>query len=186
MKNSLVHLLANLWLTVFCLLLMVFGINSLAGTTVLQVSEYMKKSNELRSLETKLKDAEARVKANLAAKAKATTPAAQHEAMDGMIKAHNELKKLTTDYNKVRAELKYKFPGKGDEIEGHYKPHEMKSIEEIDRSISLDAQLTKTKRVMEKKLAPIAGHPETVTQPAAKPIDSNHEPEEPPPLRLER
>lgn len=169
------------------LIILTFSADSWAGgATILQTTEYMRKSNELRNLETKLKDAESRVKSNLEAKSKATTPAAQHEAMEGMVKAHDEMRKLITDYNKVRAELKYKFPAKGEEIEGHYKPKTVKSIEEIDHASSLDAQLTKTKRAMEKKFAPIAGPMEPAPQAVAKPAEANHEMEEPPPLRLER
>ena len=155
------------------------------ANTVLQTSEYVKKTNELRGLETKIKDAESRIQANLQAKAHATTTAAEHEAMNAMIKAHEELKNFTRDYNKVRMELKYKFPGKGEEIEGHYKPKTIKSIDEIDHSSSLDAQLTKTKRTVEKKLRPISG-PVDSLPPHSTPAEEQSHEEDEQHLRLEK
>jgi hypothetical protein len=138
------------------------------------VNEYGKKTAELRNLETKMKDAETQIHTFIQSKNATSDPALQKAAIDGMTTAHHDLEKYTKDYNKLRTELKYKFPSHGEEIDVRYRKKQLRSIDDIERGSALDAQLTKTKEVVDKKYEPITG-PKT---PPAPPEDQG--------LQLER
>jgi hypothetical protein len=156
------------------LLLFLTGVALAGEGTGVSMNEYAKKTAELRNLETKMKDAETQIQNYIQAKKASTEPAQQNAAIEGMTKEHHELEKYTKDYNKLRTELKYKFPNHGDEIEGRYRKRQVRSIDDLERGSALDAQLTRTKAVVDKKFEPIIGPKKTA------------EPAEEQPLKLER
>jgi DNA repair exonuclease SbcCD ATPase subunit len=153
------------------------------------VNEYGKKSAELRNLETKINDATNQINAAIEAKDKTEDLGQQHVQMDAMVKAHKEYRDLTDKYNKLRLELKYRFPAHGAEIEGRYKQHTARSLEELNHANALEAQLAKTKKAIDKKYAPLTGPPEAPPPPTpAQPRDEKplKVEAEQPSLRLER
>lgn len=152
-----------------------------------KTSEYGKKTTELRNLESKIKDCEETIEKMVEKKNHTEDLEQKKLAMKEMVEKHEELKKHTIDYNRLRMELKYKFPGKGEEIEARYHSKKTHSLEEMEHKSSLDAQLARTKKVVIKKYEPLM--PKVTPSPSAD--NHLHEKEadtkgEPPRFRLER
>ncbi|MCB0355689.1 MAG: hypothetical protein KDD40_01710 [Bdellovibrionales bacterium] len=115
------------------------------------MSEYTEKTGKLNILETKIRESKANIKARLKALDHTKDKEKKKELYDSLVAEHEELKKNIKDYNKIRQELKYKFPQKNDQTQRRYLPMREMSLKEIETESGLDGLLNRVKKKMDKK-----------------------------------
>jgi len=75
------------------------------------------------------------------------------DVLEQIAEAHRKLKEVVADYNKEKAELKYRFPEEGALIERRYMPLRVQTLEQIEREMGLTGELTKAMEKIAKKYA---------------------------------
>ncbi len=75
------------------------------------------------------------------------------DVLDAIVEKHNLLTEAHDNYEKQRKLLKYRFPGKGDQIERRYMPLRPPSLKQVEREIGLNGQLTELKVKTDRKYA---------------------------------
>ncbi|OFZ12246.1 MAG: hypothetical protein A2Z20_04315 [Bdellovibrionales bacterium RBG_16_40_8] len=78
--------------------------------------------------------------------------------LDAIATTHKKLKTEVDGYNKEKEELKYRFPEEGRVIERRYVPLRAQSLEEIEKEMGLDWELTQTKKKIDKKYSTFIGY----------------------------
>lgn len=123
--------------------------------------EWAKRTTKLNIYETKMKELNKKIQQMI--KAKNNNVQALDEkgkpvdVLETITTAFSDLKKTVKDYNAERDELKYKYPEEGARIERRYVPLRAQSIEQIEKEIGLNGELTRTKKKIDKKYAPFVG-----------------------------
>lgn len=120
--------------------------------------EWAKRTSRLNVLETKVTDLEKLLK-NLIEQKKHTRTYKDEKGneidiLQKIADEHKKMKGVVADYNKEKAELKYRYPEEGALIERRYMPLRERSLEQIEREIGLAGELTRTKAKIDKKYAP--------------------------------
>lgn len=131
--------------------------------------EYNKKLSELTSLENKVKESRAVIQDLIQHKNATSNREKKHEIVEQMIERHRQLIDEIKRYNEARHQLKYRFPEKDDSTERRYLPLKEQSLEQMEQEMGLDADLTRVKKMVDKKYAPLnqpeAGEPVTTIRP---------------------
>lgn len=151
-----------------------------AETINRELIEYNSKEGRLNSLVNKMKDAQERFNQNLAEKNRTTDEAKKKELAVSMMAIAKERNSLVTEYNGLRQELLYRYPNKGQEIDKRFIPRKHKSLAEMENTTDLDRQLTKVKKRIGEKYAPLMP-PEDLT---ATPVNSESKTKVEPDKRL--
>ncbi len=71
--------------------------------------------------------------------------------------SHKELLKTNEDYLHAKSELKYRFPEEGAFIERKYVPLRVQTIEQIEKEVGINGDLTRTKKLIDKKYETFVG-----------------------------
>lgn len=123
--------------------------------------EWAKRTTKLNIYETKMRELNKKIQQMIKAKNNGAAVIDEKgnpiDALETISTSFSELKKTVKDYNAERDELKYKYPEEGARIERRYVPLREQSIEQIEKELSLDGDLTRTKRKIDKKYAPFMG-----------------------------
>lgn len=132
--------------------------------------EWAKRTSKINVYETKMSDLTKKIK-NLILQKNANQKVVDEkgqpvDALKSMAALHAELKKTVADYNKEKAELKYRYPEEGALIERRYLPLRPQTLQQIENEIGIDAELTKTKKKIDKKYSSFTGHELKVQAPA--------------------
>lgn len=138
-------------------LLLVFVLASLTLSLPVQANEYSKKVSKLNSVKSRIEIAEEQIQQLIKAKSQSDSEEKKREIIRQMVTAHNDMKKDIEEYNRLRAEVKYRFPNKGEDIERRYVAIGQRSLEELERGSGLDQVLDKTKAKIEKKYRSFQG-----------------------------
>ena len=110
--------------------------------------------------------------------------------LQAIAETHRKLKEATEGYNKEKEELKYRFPEEGMVIERRYVPMRFQSVEQIEKEMGLDGELTRTKKKIDKKYLTFMGDedikpiPQKLKGPEPTLKEIKHGEETPPRLKL--
>ena len=139
-------------------------LNLVFANTTLQTNEYIKKFIELRNFETKIHEAEEQYHLLK----KSGTAGSSPELMKQLVTSHKQLEELVQKYNELRAEVKYKFPGQGREVEERFTKKTIKS-DSNEGAVSLVEKMEQTKKLVDQKYAPFTRVP--ASEKSAEPIE---------------
>lgn len=144
--------------------------------------EFTEKSAKLTTLSNRIEEAEKRFQELVREKAAAHTPEAKQAAIKEMVETANARNKDVEAFNKLKAELTYRYPYQGEKLNRRYGTQRERTAEEMEAAGGLDELLTRTKKVVERKFAPFM---QDETKPAPKPNVAQPA-EKPARLRLEK
>lgn len=117
--------------------------------------EWAKRTTKLNIYEAKISELNKKIQAMIKSKNNNTVALDDKgkpiDVLATISSSHSELKKTVQDYNQARGELKYRYPEEGARIERRYVPLRAQSIEQIEKEIGLDSELTVTKKKIDKK-----------------------------------
>lgn len=71
--------------------------------------------------------------------------------------AHKELEKAAEEYETGRNDMEYHFPEKGALIERRYLPIHVQTVEQIEKELGINGELTLTKQALDKKYESLVG-----------------------------
>lgn len=182
----------NAWPMIFCAVLAHANEHGGGGEAPAAVprdqKEYGEKTIKLTSLASKLEEAEKHFAAVVHEKEEAPTPEAKFPYLKELVEIAKQRNADVAEYNKLKTDLKLRYPNQGEHLNRHFRAREEHSVEELERTVgagpSLDELLIETKRMIDQKYAPFnpeatarARKPASVGAPAAPKA---------PRLRLER
>lgn len=170
-----------------------------APTTSKEAVEYGKKEARLNTLRSRIDEANKRFKETVEAMNHSRDERARQGMTETLATIDKERKENMKELTALQQELIYQYPSKGKPINRKFKPDESRKEPETEASASgLDAQLTETKRRIDKKYAPLIPKEDLEAQAAKSapahpvnphgksrktPLDSANAPKK---LRLER
>jgi hypothetical protein len=144
--------------------------------------EYYEKTAKMNTLANRIEETEKKFQETVRAKADAKSTEEKQKCIKEMVELANQRNKDVDAYNKVKAELTYRYPYQGEKLNRHYQTQSHRTAEELENAGGLDDQLTRTKKIVEKKFAPFMEDEKPAAQPKiAKPAE-----EKPARLRLEK
>lgn len=145
-------------------------------------NEYVEKTTKLNTIQVRVFDAQDLFDKLVEEKEKEKDQKRKDEIIREMVDISKRRNKDVDDYNRIRQELLYQYPAKNAELNRLYRVEQKKNADEMQSSADIEDMLTRVKKVIEKKFAPL--NPENdKPKPAAKATI----PEEPPvKLRLEK
>ncbi len=95
-------------------------------------------------LEAKIHSGETEIEKLIIEKQHSTNPERTQEIITQMVTLHREMSKNLKEYDQQRSLLKYRYPEKGGMAKREYERIEVKSLAEIEDSMSLSSSLNKT------------------------------------------
>lgn len=146
--------------------------------------EFIEKSGRLTSLTNRIEEHKKKFSETVHHKALAKTPAEKQGYIKELIIITNDMNKDIEAYNRIKMDLKLRYPNRGEQLERRYKTESKRTVEEMEGAAGLDELLTRTKKVIDKKYAPFLEEEEKRTH--AKPEIPAGQEEKPKKLRLER
>jgi hypothetical protein len=157
--------------------------------------EYSKHLNKMTQLQTKVKESTDKLKELIEQKNHGTTSVKggekepQENILTAIAKEHKELTKNTDAYNDEYREITYRFPSKGEEIKRKYIPLRPKSLDQVEREMGLEGDLTALKDKVDEKYKAFAPPTTPTPTPNSKPVEStliDKRAEKPPRLKLSK
>lgn len=106
--------------------------------------EYAEYQGRVAALEAKIAASEDIIKRLLADKQSTKNQEQVSEIVKSLVAEHKTLQKNIEDYDQARSYLRYRFPEKGLKETRVYERIELKSLEEMESQLSLDARVKKT------------------------------------------
>ena len=117
--------------------------------------EWANRTSKLNVLEAKMKDLTKKIKSFIemkkSGKAALDEKGRPIDVFEAIVVSHKELKETVATYAKESAELKYRYPEKGEVLEKKYIPLREQSLEQIEKQMGLDGELTRLKKKIDKK-----------------------------------
>ncbi len=126
-----------------------------AALTSKDQREYREKSLKLLGLEAKIKDLDSQLTGIVELKKKEKSPEKVRALMDDLVLKTKERNQMAADHRSLKKELLYRFPNLGEAIHRKYGVHEETSIEQLEKSGSLNELLDESKELIQTKYAPI-------------------------------
>ncbi|NJL25829.1 MAG: hypothetical protein HC902_12075 [Calothrix sp. SM1_5_4] len=145
--------------------------------------EYAEKTSKLTSLTNRIAEADKKFKELVHEKAETHSVTRKQELIKEMVEINKQRNKDVDDYNRLKAELTYRYPSEGESLNRRYQTQNKRSLEEMEGVVGLDEMLTRVKKTIDRKFAPFMEEV-APTKPKASPAQAA--PEKPPRLRLER
>ncbi len=105
---------------------------------------YDKVAAKVAALEAKIHSGQEEIEKLIEEKAHAKDPATINEIVKQMLTTHKELQKNVQEYNQVKGLMKYRYPEKGMTTKREYERIEVKSLEEMESSMSLSSSVKRT------------------------------------------
>jgi hypothetical protein len=147
--------------------------------------EYVEKTSKLTTLTNRIADHEKQFQEMVRKKAAGKTAEEKQRwihALNELVKQRN---KDVDQYMKLKSDLLLRYPNQGAHLNRRYETQTKRSLEELEGVVGLDEQLTRTKKIVEKKYAPFEEHDPAKEVTADKPKIASPE-EKPARLRLEK
>jgi hypothetical protein len=145
--------------------------------------EFYEKSAKLTTLTNRIVEHEKQFQELVRKKNEAKSTEEKQALIKQMVELTNTRNKDVDSYNKVKADLTYRYPNQGEILDRRYHTQSKRSMEELEGVAGLDELLTRTKKVVEKKFAPFMPEEQAQTKPkVAQPAAE----EKPKRLRLEK
>lgn len=148
-----------------------------------EAKEFTEKSARLTTLSSKIEEADKRFRELVHEKNETGSIEHKQAAIKEMVTLTKERNANVQEYNKLRTEITYRYPYQGEKLNRRYDTQSERTVEEMEHAGGLDEQLTRTKKLVDKKYAPFLPK---VEKPAAKSHVSGAEPEKRERLRLEK
>lgn len=145
--------------------------------------EFYEKSGRLTSLTNKIADLEKQFQELVRKKAAAPNSEAKQAIIKEMVELSEQRNKDVETYNRLKADLTYRYPAQGEQLNRRYGTQTKRTVEEMEGAVGLDELLTRTKKVAERKFAPFL---EEEKAKAPKSRATAPEEEKPKRLRLEK
>lgn len=135
--------------------------------------EWAKRKSKLNVYETQIKELTKKIQHLIQMKNAKSVPLDEKgkpiDVLETIVVTHKKLKEAVDDYNKEEAEMKYRFPEEGTLVERRYVPMRMQTLDQIEREIGLNGELTRIKKKIDSKYAAIVGD-ETAKPIPQKPV----------------
>lgn len=116
--------------------------------------EYREKSQKLLALETKVSELESHFKTLVKAKEVTTSKDKKLALIEEMKTVQQERDDAAEKFNKLRDEVRFKFPDKGKTVMRRFAPMQKKTVKQLEKRSTLDADLTSAKKAAEKAYRP--------------------------------
>lgn len=116
--------------------------------------EYREKSQKLVSLENKVGELEARFQDLIKAKDSVKGKSKKLELIEEMKTVMQERDETVEKFNKLRDEIRFKFPDKGKTVVRRYAPMQKKTFEQLEKRSTLDTDLSRAKKAADKVYRP--------------------------------
>lgn len=134
--------------------------------------EYSKRLNKMTQLQTRVQESTAQLKELIEKKNQGVTEIKDDKnnrksILTAIVERHKELEKDYAAYNEELRALTYRFPSKGGEIKRKYVVLRPKSLEQVEKELGLDGDLTELKEKVDKKYKAFAPPEEPIPAPPA-------------------
>lgn len=147
--------------------------------------EYIEKTAKLNSLSNKILEHEKAFAEVIHHKASAKDQAEKMHHVEELNRIATERNKDVEAYNRIKMDVKLRYPNQGIQLERRYSTQQKKSVEELEGVAGLDEMLTRVKRVIDQKYAPFLIEEEEKNKRQPTVVKSAEE-EKPKRLRLEK
>ncbi len=114
-------------------------------------TDWTKQITKLNSKSEKVAEYKRIIKKMIKEKNSAQTKEQKHQIIAKMLDVHNRLKKAITEYNELAPVIKYRFPAKGRAYQRQYVPEKLQSIEQMEKEMGLDYDLTHLRQLVQRK-----------------------------------
>lgn len=155
-----------------------------------QSAEYVEKTTKLNALQSRIEDAQKDFDKLVEEKEKEKDQKKKDEIIKELVEISKKRNKDVEDYNHKKQELLYQYPAKNAELNRMYETQEKKDVDELQSTADIDDLLTRIKKVIQKKFAPLNPEndkPKPSTKDAKAEGQPGHSGEEAPAkLRLEK
>lgn len=125
-----------------------------AEATSKEAKEFAEKSARLATLATKIEEAEKRFRELVHEKNETGSIEHKQAAIKEMVTLTKERNANVQEFNKLKTEVTYRYPYQGEKLNRRYDTQSERTVEELEHSGGLDEQLTRTKKLVDKKFAP--------------------------------
>jgi hypothetical protein len=126
-----------------------------SNTKMAGEDDWTKQANFLSSKEGKVKEFRLKIESLIKQKKIVNSDVTAKKIVKEMIETHNEFTKATLDYNKVYNKLRYRFPDKtNNKKKRRYLPVRIHSLEQIEKEMGIDSDLTQIRKKINKKYSP--------------------------------
>lgn len=116
--------------------------------------DYREKAQKLSSFETKAGELEAQFEELVKHKNAAHDKHAALEIIERMKEIKKERDEIVEKFNTVRDEIRFKFPDKGRAVMRRYAPMQKKTVEQLEKRSTLDADLSNAKESADRVYRP--------------------------------
>lgn len=113
--------------------------------------EYVDKTSRLNTLTNRIIEHEKRFLEVVRWKAEAKDPAAKKRWINELNHVAAERNKDVEAFNRIRMDVKLRYPNQGVALDRHYDVRQKKSVEQLEGVAGLDELLTRTKKMIDKK-----------------------------------
>ncbi len=113
--------------------------------------EYYKKEGRLNSLKSKIEETEKAFKQNLEAKNRTKDPEEKKRFANALTAIAKERNAYVRELSEIRAELKYRYPNKGEDIDKRFVPKEERTVQQMEAASDLDLKLSEVKEDVDRK-----------------------------------
>lgn len=122
--------------------------------------EFIEKSAKLNTLTNRIADAEKNFLELVRKKSETRDIAEKQRLIGEMNEIVKNRNKDVGDYNKLKTDLSLRYPNQGEHLNRRYQTQTKRTVEELEGVAGLDELLTRTKKMVEKKFAPIVAEAE--------------------------
>lgn len=99
--------------------------------------EWVEVQNRLQALKARLATKETQVKGLI----RDSQTSRDKQVFEDLKQAHAELRQMGEEYEKLRHQLRYRFPERGMSVERRYQRIEVKSLSEMETQVGMESQL---------------------------------------------
>ena len=129
--------------------------------------EFFEKTQRLNSLNTRIEEAGKQFNELVRRKSSEKNNEEKAHIIKQMNEAIKDRDKSVDEYMKVKSDLTLRYPNQGEHLNRRYLTQTKKSVEELEGAAGLDELLTRTKKIVEKKFAPLAPENDAKLKPKA-------------------
>lgn len=115
---------------------------------------YVIKNDELSVISNEIKTSKSNIRILIMKKRSTKNKEKLHQIMENLVEAHNLLNERIIKYQKLKNEIKYRYPEKKITKKREYLSLRIQSLEEIEDEVGIDGQLSKLKKRVDKKYLP--------------------------------
>ncbi len=129
--------------------------SSLAGAETKGGGEYQRLLGQLNGLESRVNEATQRLEQLVNQKNQSQDPKEKDSLIQLMIEEHQGLREQVTEYNRLRNEIRFRFPAEGVRLDELYGPRRPPSLEELESRSSLDVSLDRVQQTFQRHYGPL-------------------------------